>query len=286
MVSLQRSSEPEAFAPRPLLVGRGLTKVYRNGPFEVRALDGVDIDLYSGEIVVFLGESGSGKSTLLNSLGGLDVPTSGLLTYRNRELTNASDDELTSFRRDTVGFIFQSYNLIPSLTARENVALTSEITRDPMTPEEALTLVGLADRMDFFPSQLSGGQQQRVAIARAIAKRPQVLLCDEPTGALDFRTSLSVLDTIERANRQLGTLTVIITHNAILGEMADRVICLPTDAWFCHLSLARSSWIYRLMAVRHGFHSKSRGPRASNRLRLAVQSESGVRQFACSATSR
>jgi putative ABC transport system ATP-binding protein len=226
MVSLQRSSEPEAFLPRPLLIGRGLTKVYRNGPFEVRALDGVDIDLYSGEIVVFLGESGSGKSTLLNSLGGLDVPTSGLLTYGNRELMNASDDELTSFRRDAVGFIFQTYNLIPSLTARENVALTSEITRDPMTPEEALTLVGLADRMDFFPSQLSGGQQQRVAIARAIAKRPQVLLCDEPTGALDLRTSLSVLDTIERANRQLGTLTVIITHNAILGKMADRVIRL------------------------------------------------------------
>jgi putative ABC transport system ATP-binding protein len=226
MVSLQRSSEPEAFLPRPLLIGRGLTKVYRNGPFEVRALDGVDMDLYSGEIVVFLGESGSGKSTLLNSLGGLDVPTSGLLTYGNRELMNASDDELTSFRRDAVGFIFQTYNLIPSLTARENVALTSEITRDPMTPEEALTLVGLADRMDFFPSQLSGGQQQRVAIARAIAKRPQVLLCDEPTGALDLRTSLSVLDTIERANRQLGTLTVIITHNAILGEMADRVIRL------------------------------------------------------------
>jgi putative ABC transport system ATP-binding protein len=192
----------------------------------VRVLDGVDIDLYEGEIVVFLGESGSGKSTLLHSLGGLDVPTSGSLTYKNRNLTNASDDELTSFRRETVGFIFQAYNLIPSLTARENVALTSEITRDPMTPEEALTLVGLADRMDFFPSQLSGGQQQRVAIARAIAKRPQVLLCDEPTGALDLRTSLTVLDTIERANRQLGTLTVIITHNVILGEMADRVVRL------------------------------------------------------------
>jgi putative ABC transport system ATP-binding protein len=149
-----------------------------------------------------------------------------LLTYKNRDLTNASDDELTRFRRDSVGFIFQSYNLIPSLTARENVALTSKITRDFMTPEKALTLVGLADRMDFFPSQLSGGQQQRVAIARAIAKRPQVSLCDEPTDALDFRTSLSVLDTIERANQQLGTSTVIITHNAILGEMADRVICL------------------------------------------------------------
>jgi putative ABC transport system ATP-binding protein len=226
IASLQISSEAKAFAPRPLLVGRGLTKVYRNGPFEVRALDGVDIDLYSGEIVVLLGESGSGKSTLLNNLGGLDLPTSGSLTYENRDLTNASDDELTSFRRDTVGFIFQSYNLIPSLTARENVALTSEITRDPMTPEEALSLVGLQDRMDFFPSQLSGGQQQRVAIARAIAKRPQVLLCDEPTGALDLRTSLSVLETIERANRQLGTLTVIITHNAILAEMADRVIRL------------------------------------------------------------
>ena len=154
------------------------------------------------------------------------MPTSGLLTYKNCDLTNASDDELTSFRRDTVGFISQAYNLIPSLTARENVALTSEITRDPMTPEEALTLVGLADRIDFFPSQFSGGQQQRVAIARAIAKRPQVLLCDEPTGALDLRTSLSVLDTIERANRELGTLTVIITHNAILGEIADRVIRL------------------------------------------------------------
>jgi putative ABC transport system ATP-binding protein len=226
IVSLQISGELEAFTPKPLIVGRDLTKVYRNDAFEVRALNGVDIDLYEGEIVVFLGESGSGKSTLLNSLGGLDVPTPGLLTYKNRDLTNASDDELTHFRRDSVGFIFQSYNLIPSLTARENVALTSEITRDSMTPAEALTLVGLADRMDFFPSQLSGGQQQRVAIARAIAKRPQVLLCDEPTGALDFRTSLSVLDTIERANQQLGTLTVIITHNAILGEMADRVIRL------------------------------------------------------------
>jgi putative ABC transport system ATP-binding protein len=226
LVSPEISAEAEAVAPRPLLVGRGLTKVYRNGPFEVRALDDVDIDLYEGEIVVFLGESGSGKSTLLNSLGGLDVPTSGLLTYRNRDLTTASDGELTRFRRDSVGFIFQSYNLIPSLTARENVALTSEITRDPMTPEEALALVGLDDRMDFFPSQLSGGQQQRVAIARAIAKRPEVLLCDEPTGALDLRTSLTVLDTIERANQQLGTLTVIITHNAILGEMADRVIRL------------------------------------------------------------
>ena len=226
LVSPEMSAAAEAVAPRPLLVGRGLTKVYRNGPLEVRALDDVDIDLYEGEIVVFLGESGSGKSTLLNSLGGLDVPTSGVLTYRNRDLTNASDGELTRFRRDSVGFIFQSYNLIPSLTARENVALTSEITRDPMTPEEALALVGLDERMDFFPSQLSGGQQQRVAIARAMAKRPEVLLCDEPTGALDLRTSLTVLGTIERANRQLGTLTVIITHNATLGEMADRVIRL------------------------------------------------------------
>jgi putative ABC transport system ATP-binding protein len=226
IMSLQISSDAETLEPRPLMVGRGLTKIYRNGGLDVRALDGVDIDLYEGEIVVFLGESGSGKSTLLNSLGGLDVPTSGSLTYKNRDLTNASDDELTSFRRDTVGFVFQSFNLIPSLTARENVALTSEITRDSMMPEEALALVGLADRMDFFPSQLSGGQQQRVAIARAIAKRPQVLLCDEPTGALDLRTSLSVLDTIEQANQQLGTLTVIITHNTILGEMADRVIRL------------------------------------------------------------
>ena len=210
----------------PLFVGRGLTKVYAAGETEVRALDGVDIDLCEGELIVLLGPSGSGKSTLLNNLGGLDVPTSGTLTYRGRDLTHADEHELTLFRRNAVGFVFQFYNLIPSLTARENVALITEITPDPMTPEEALKLVDLGDRMDHFPSQLSGGQQQRVAIARAIAKRPEVLLCDEPTGALDVKTGITVLEAIERVNLDLGTLTVIITHNAVMAEMADRVIHL------------------------------------------------------------
>ncbi|HEU4679009.1 MAG TPA: ABC transporter ATP-binding protein [Terrimicrobiaceae bacterium] len=204
--------------------GRDLTKVYVNGECEVRALDGVDIELYESELVVLLGASGSGKSTLLNTLGGLDVPTSGALTYCGRDLATADEDQLTTFRRHEVGFVFQSYNLIPSLTARENVALTTELAVDPMTPEEALELVELGERMDFFPSQLSGGQQQRVAIARAIAKRPRVLFCDEPTGALDTRTGVTVLEAIERVNRDLGTLVVIITHNAVLGEMADRVM--------------------------------------------------------------
>jgi putative ABC transport system ATP-binding protein len=210
----------------PVFVGRGLTKIYATGETEVRALDGVDIDLYRGEMVVLLGPSGSGKSTLLNNLGGLDVPTGGTLSYRGRDLTEADERELTLFRRDAVGFVFQFYNLIPSLTARENVALITEISRDPMTPEEALALVDLGDRMDHFPSQLSGGQQQRVAIARAIAKRPEVLLCDEPTGALDLKTGITVLEAIEKVNVELGTLTVIITHNAVMAEMADRVIHL------------------------------------------------------------
>ncbi len=211
----------------PIFVGRGLTKVYASGgEAEVRALDGVDLDLYAGELVVLLGASGSGKSTLLNNLGGLDVPTDGTLTYRGRELAGADEKQLTAFRRDAVGFVFQFYNLIPSLTARENVALITEIARDPMTPEEALAMVDLEDRMDHFPSQLSGGQQQRVAIARAIAKRPEVLLCDEPTGALDVKTGITVLEAVERVNRNLGTLTVLITHNAVLSEMADRVIHL------------------------------------------------------------
>ncbi len=211
----------------PIFVGRGLTKVYASGgEAEVRALSGVDIDLYAGELVVLLGASGSGKSTLLNNLGGLDVPTTGTLSYRGQDLTHADDDDLTEFRRNAVGFVFQFYNLIPSLTARENVALITEIAEDPMTPEEALDLVQLTDRMDHFPSQLSGGQQQRVAIARAIAKRPQVLLCDEPTGALDVQTGITVLSAIEKVNRDLGTLTVLITHNAVLSEMADRVIHL------------------------------------------------------------
>ncbi|MFZ4681443.1 MAG: ABC transporter ATP-binding protein [Terrimicrobiaceae bacterium] len=209
-----------------LFVGRGLTKVYATGEVEVRALDGVDIDLFHGELIVLLGASGSGKSTLLNNLGGLDVPTAGTLTYRGRDLTEADEGALTAFRRDAVGFVFQFYNLIPSLTARENVALITEIAPDPMTPEEALALVDLGDRMDHFPSQMSGGQQQRVAIARAIAKRPEVLLCDEPTGALDVKTGITVLEAIEKVNRDLGTLTVIITHNAVMAEMADRVIHL------------------------------------------------------------
>jgi len=210
----------------PLFIGRGLTKIYTAGETEVRALDGVDVDLYHGELIVLLGASGSGKSTLLNNLGGLDVPTDGTLSYRGRDLTHADEDALTAFRRDAVGFVFQFYNLIPSLTARENVALITEIAPNPMTPEEALALVDLSDRMDHFPSQMSGGQQQRVAIARAIAKRPEVLLCDEPTGALDVKTGITVLEAIEKVNRDLGTLTVIITHNAVMAEMADRVIHL------------------------------------------------------------
>lgn len=215
-----------AAAADPLFVGRGLTKIYPSGEVEVRALDGVDVDLYAGELIVLLGASGSGKSTLLNNLGGLDVPTAGTLSYRGRDLTHADEAALTAFRRDAVGFVFQFYNLIPSLTARENVALITEIAPDPMTPEEALALVGLGDRMDHFPSQMSGGQQQRVAIARAIAKRPEVLLCDEPTGALDVKTGITVLEAIEKVNRDLQTLTVIITHNAVMAEMADRVIHL------------------------------------------------------------
>ena len=213
-------------AREPIFTARGLTKIYPSGIEEIRALDGVDLDLYEGELVVLLGASGSGKSTLLNILGGLDAPTDGQLIYRGEDLSAADEDALTSFRRDAVGFIFQFYNLIPSLTAKENVALITEISRDPMLPAEALALVDLADRMDHFPSQLSGGQQQRVAIARAIAKRPEVLLCDEPTGALDVKTGITVLEAIEKVNLELGTLAVVITHNAIIADMADRVIHL------------------------------------------------------------
>ena len=203
---------------------RGLTKVYGSGEAEVHALAGVDLELHAGELIVLLGPSGSGKTTLLNQLGGLDGPTTGELWYRDIDLTHADEAALTHYRRDSVGFIFQFYNLIPSLTARENVALITEIARDPMTPEAALDMVGLSPRVDHFPAQLSGGEQQRVAIARAIAKRPEVLLCDEPTGALDVRTGIVVLEAIERVNRELGTLTVIITHNAVMADMADRVI--------------------------------------------------------------
>ncbi len=204
----------------------GLTKIYRMGEVEVHALRGVDLELYRGEFVVLLGPSGSGKSTLLNILGGLDNPTSGHVISGGRDLVTAGDRELTAFRRRHVGFVFQFYNLIPSLTARENVAIVTEIAESPMTPEEALNLVGLGNRLDHFPAQLSGGEQQRVAVARAIAKRPQVLLCDEPTGALDSQTGITVLEALERINRELGTTTVVITHNAGIAEMADRVIHL------------------------------------------------------------
>jgi putative ABC transport system ATP-binding protein len=205
---------------------RQLTKIYGEGTAQVRALAGVDLDLYAGELVVLLGPSGSGKTTLLNNLGGLDLPTTGELQYRGLDLTCADESTLTQFRRERVGFVFQFYNLIPSLTARENVGLITEIAQDPMPPELALEMVHLGARLDHFPAQLSGGEQQRVAIARAIAKRPEILLCDEPTGALDVRTGIVVLDAIERVNRELGTLTVIITHNAIMADMADRVIHL------------------------------------------------------------
>ncbi len=209
-----------------VFAARGVTKVYTMGEVEIHALRGVDLDLYAGELSVMLGASGSGKSTLLNILGGLDSASGGEVRYGGQNLVRATDRALTTFRRHHVGFVFQFYNLISSLTARENVAIVTEISRDPMSPEEALALVGLEGRMDHFPSQLSGGEQQRVAIARAIAKRPAVLMCDEPTGALDSRTGVRVLEALEHANRELGTTTVVITHNVVIGEMADRVIHL------------------------------------------------------------
>ena len=209
-----------------VLEGRALTKVYRLGDVDVHALRGVDLNLHAGELVVLLGASGSGKSTLLNILGGLDVPSGGTVVYRDHDLTAATERELTRYRREHVGFVFQFYNLIPSLTARENVALVTEIADDPLSPEDALGLVGLGERMDHFPAQLSGGEQQRVAIARAVAKRPDLLLCDEPTGALDYQTGIVVLEVIEAVNRELGTTTAVITHNAPVAAMADRVITL------------------------------------------------------------
>jgi putative ABC transport system ATP-binding protein len=210
----------------PVFVARALTKVYQMGEVTVQALRGVDFELYSGEFVVLLGPSGSGKSTLLNVLGGLDVPTSGEVVYKKQNLTSATDAALTEYRRSNVGFVFQFYNLIPSLTARENVALVTEIVEHPMTAEQALDMVGLSHRLDHFPAQLSGGEQQRVAIARAIVKRPDVLLCDEPTGALDITTGVVVLEALDRVNRELGTATVVITHNAAIAGMADRVVHL------------------------------------------------------------
>jgi putative ABC transport system ATP-binding protein len=201
-----------------------LSKVYRTGEVAVHALRGVDLKLYAGEVAVLLGPSGSGKSTLLNILGGLDTPSSGKVMFDGRELTLLDDAGLTAYRRDHVGFVFQFYNLIPSLTARENVALVTEIARRPMRPDEALALVGLEARLDHFPAQLSGGEQQRVAIARAIAKRPQVLLCDEPTGALDSQTGIRVLEAIVDVNAELGTSTALITHNIAIRRIAHRVV--------------------------------------------------------------
>jgi putative ABC transport system ATP-binding protein len=208
----------------PVFRARGLTKVYRMGEVEVPALDGIDLDLFGGELVVLLGPSGSGKSTLLNILGGLDAPTAGSVWFLDHQLTGATEEGLTRYRREHVGFVFQFYNLIPSLTARENVELVTDIADRPMDPAEALSRVGLGERLDHFPAQLSGGEQQRVAIARAIAKSPDVLLCDEPTGALDFETGKVVLEVLDRVNRELGTTTAIITHNAAIAGMADRVI--------------------------------------------------------------
>jgi len=203
-----------------------LAKIYLMGEVAVHALRGANLEIFAGELVVLLGPSGSGKSTLLNIIGGLDTATSGTLFYRGRDLTSAGERELTEYRRTSVGFVFQFYNLIPSLNALENVAVVTEIAHNPMKPQEALTLVGLGERLDHFPAQLSGGEQQRVAIARAIAKNPAVLLCDEPTGALDSKTGIVVLEVLERINRELGTATVILTHNADIAGMADRVIHL------------------------------------------------------------
>ncbi len=216
--------------PQLVFMARGLTKVYGEGETAVHALRGVDLDIVRGEFVVLLGASGSGKSTLLNILGGLDSATSGSARWTHagdtHELIGADDAELTRYRREHVGFVFQFYNLIPSLTARENVALVTDLAEDPMKPEDALALVGLGERKNHFVSQLSGGEQQRVAIARAIAKQPEVLLCDEPTGALDCATGIMVLQAIEHVNRELGTTTIVITHNAPIADMADRVLRL------------------------------------------------------------
>ena len=219
----ETTSRPEQAGDSVFQV-RGLTKVYHMGEVDVHALRGVDLDLYAGELMVLLGPSGSGKSTLLNILGGLDTGSGGVVRYRDQDLTHASEQILTEYRRYHVGFVFQFYNLMPSLTARENVAAVTEIARAPMTPEDALAMVNLQDRMDHFPAQMSGGEQQRVAIARAVAKNPAVLLCDEPTGALDSETGVLVLEALERANLELGTTTALITHNAGIADMADRVV--------------------------------------------------------------
>ncbi|KAB6714178.1 MULTISPECIES: ABC transporter ATP-binding protein [Roseobacteraceae] len=217
-----------------ILRTESITKVYHTGAVDVHALRGIDLSLFEGEVVVLLGASGSGKSTLLNILGGLDRPSEGRVFFRDEDLTRLSDSALTEFRRDHVGFVFQFYNLVPSLTARENVALVTEIAKTPMSPEEALDRVGLADRMSHFPAELSGGEQQRVAIARAIAKRPDILLCDEPTGALDSKTGTTVLEALIEVNRSLGTATALITHNAAIRRIAHRVIYM-TDGRISHI---------------------------------------------------
>jgi len=213
-------------AKTTVFLTRGITKVYQMGEVQVHALRGIDLELDEGEFIVLLGASGSGKSTLLNILGGLDVPSSGTVQYQDHDLSTFKESVLTRYRREHVGFVFQFYNLIPSLTARENIALVTEISSKPLPPDEALELVNLSDRANHFPAQLSGGEQQRVAIARAIAKRPDVLLCDEPTGALDIKTGIVVLEALAKANRELGTTTVVITHNVAIADMADRVIHL------------------------------------------------------------
>jgi putative ABC transport system ATP-binding protein len=225
-----------AVATRVVLKAEKISKSYRMGAVDVHALKDVDLELNRGDFVVILGPSGSGKSTLLNILGGLDTPTSGHVRFFEHDLLHADQKELTRFRREHIGFVFQFYNLIPSLTALENVALITELAKNPMPPEECLSLVGLADRMDHFPSQLSGGEQQRVSIARAIAKRPDVLLCDEPTGALDVETGKLVLEVLDRVNREFGTTTAIITHNAAIAAMGDRVLrmksgCIVSDTF-------------------------------------------------------
>jgi putative ABC transport system ATP-binding protein len=225
--SLEMNKAITNASPRvAVFTARAISKVYQMGEVQVHALREVDLEIYRGEFVVLLGPSGSGKSTLLNILGGLDRPSSGEARFADHALTGATEGELTQYRREHVGFVFQFYNLIPSLTARENVELVTDIVKDPMSASEALSLVGLGDRVDHFPAQLSGGEQQRVAIARAIAKRPEVLLCDEPTGALDYATGKLVLEVIEKINRELGTTAIVITHNAAIAGMADRVLHL------------------------------------------------------------
>jgi putative ABC transport system ATP-binding protein len=223
---METAKSPQRDNGLPVFRTEGVTKVYQMGQVQVHALRGVDLDLLRGEFLVLLGHSGSGKSTLLNILGGLDTPTAGKVFYHDQELTVATESELTRYRRHNVGFVFQFYNLIPSLTARENVELVTEISRNPMTPERALDLVGLSERMNHFPAQLSGGEQQRVAIARAIAKQPEVLLCDEPTGALDITSGVLVLEALEHVNDELDTTLAVITHNAAIAAMADRVLTL------------------------------------------------------------